>query len=66
MRVRQAVMTRVSILLKGLIQWRSQEFLSIGQFPSQTILRSGQPWAIEKAIGLVFSKLSTFIKVDVY
>jgi hypothetical protein len=32
------------------IQWRSQEFLSIGQFLSQTILRLGQPWAIEKSI----------------
>jgi hypothetical protein len=37
-----------------LVQWRSQEFLSSGQFLSQTILRSGQPWAIEKAIGLQF------------
>jgi hypothetical protein len=39
-----------------LYQWRSQEFLSSGQFPSQTILRSGQPWAIEKQLGYSFFK----------
>ncbi len=39
-------------------QWRSQEFLSIGQFPSQTILRTGQSWAIEKSTGLQYIETS--------
>ena len=38
------------------IQWRSQEFLSIEQFQSQTIWRIGQPWANEKSTGLQFFK----------
>ncbi len=41
---------------KTTYQWRSQEFLSSGQFPNQTILRSGQPWAIEKQLGYSFFK----------
>jgi len=41
-------------------QWCSQEFFSIGQFLSQTILRIGQPWAIEKSSRLQFFKISLF------
>jgi len=33
------------------IQWRSQDFLSIGPFPSGTLLRIGQVWAIQRSTG---------------
>jgi hypothetical protein len=46
------------------VQWRSQEFLSIGQFLSQTILRVGQPWAIEKSSGLQFFKISSLFQSE--
>jgi hypothetical protein len=32
-------------------QWRSQEFLSHGPFPSSIVSRTGQQWAIENQLG---------------
>jgi hypothetical protein len=45
-------------------QCRSQKFLSIEQFLSQTILRLGQPWTIEKSTRLhtVFQNFLSFSK----
>ena len=37
-------------LVQG-FQWRSQDILSRGQFPSGTVLRSGQLWAIDNQLG---------------
>ncbi len=38
------------------VQWPNQEFLSIGQFSNQIILKIEQPWTIEKSTRLQFFK----------
>jgi len=43
-------------------QWRSQEFLSHGPFPSSIILGNGQQRAIKNPLGYIFLKLIAIMK----
>jgi hypothetical protein len=45
-----------------MMQWRSQEFLSHGPFPSSIILGYGQQWAIKNPLGYIFLKLIAITK----